>query len=170
MNTLQYSKRQEERLVKKLKSLGVEIVKHYGDREKDSGDVLAKIKLGDKSELIRFDHKSTRSPDTFTLKETMLPKLAKECLQRKGEDGNSYAAISISFLGDRNIYVASFVNVGKQSAVLMKTPPKGGKHIKLNKEEAREYWCLYKRILKFNDYTAYLYELSRFVYWVKESL
>ena len=169
MNLLQYSKRQEERLINKLADLGVDIIRHYGDREKDKGDVLAGISLGNQSKIIRFDHKSTRSKSTFTLNCNMLPKLAKECFLNSG-DGISHAAISISFLNETNIYVASFIKVGEQAITLAVTPAKGGKHIKLYRSDLVRNVGINKMMLKFNEYTAYLYELSQFVYLVKEGL
>ena len=45
---LTYSKRQEERLIKQLEDLGWQVLKHYGDREKNSGDVLARLSIANK--------------------------------------------------------------------------------------------------------------------------
>lgn len=172
MSVLQYSKRQEERLIKNLESLGVEVLKHYGDREKDSGDVLARIHLRDKSKLIRFDHKSTQSKTDISCNCNWLPKLAKESiLQQDGEEVAS-AAISISFYGYSPLFVISFLNVGPLQSVCYGPSGNSGKHIPLRKGGVGKYLAQQhlKAKLKFNDYMAYAYELSDFVFWVKESL
>lgn len=164
-NILKYSKRQEERLIHKLRLLGVTIIKHYGDREKNSGDVLCDIPLGEKSIRYRIDHKSTQDKEVFTLKEDELRTLTLYSAQHMSRDGYSHAAVSISWYDSKEIVVACFKPMGEPSGHVWRVPERG-KHMQITRSSIKNIEGGYGT-LHFHNFTAYLYRINEWVYWNK---
>ena len=170
-NVLHYSKTKEQALIDKLKVLDVEIIKHFGDREKNAGDVLCKVSLQDKSRQLRIDHKSTFDPEKFVLIEDYLPVLGAFGLRREPEEGKANVCISVSFYRYDKMFIATFLRVGPAARISF-GPKQGFKHITLRKSALERHLVKddIKGVLKFNSYTAYIYELAKFIQWVKAEL
>ena len=167
-NILQYSKRQEERLIRKLENLGVKVRKHYGDREKNSGDVLCDIMLGGKFIRYRIDHKSTQSPETFTLKEDELRKLTLYCARLMDRDGYAHAAVSIGWYDKEEMAVVSYKPLGPPSGHAWRVKERG-KHMQIKFLSLENIKGGYGA-LHFHDFTAYIYRLPEWVYYNKVEL
>jgi hypothetical protein len=167
-NILKYSKRQEERLIRKLENLGVVIIKHYGDREKNAGDVLCDVVLQNQSRRYRIDHKSTQSPEVFTLKERELLDLTFYCGQLMSRDGVSYAAISINWYDREDLAIVCFDKAGLSSGHVWR-PSKRGKNIQIKYSSLENLKGGYG-IIYFHEYTVYVYRLAEWVFNVKANL
>lgn len=107
-----YAKQQEYRVKKLLESLpGVAVVKYYGSRQKDKGDLL--VKAGhEKSPLLRIDHKSTRNPEKIVVEKDWMPRLQRICNHNQFEEGKSLPVITLSLLNHRKVYAISYLQFG----------------------------------------------------------
>ena len=104
-----YSKSQEYRLAKHLEKIqGVEIIKYYGNREKNRGDFL--VKVGTKQ--VRIEHKSTENQKAITLHKDWMLKAIGACLRLQGEEGVSIPLVTFSLKYCPQIYTWSVCNFG----------------------------------------------------------
>lgn len=93
----QYSKAQEDRIERKLKAIGFELVEDVARRKKNKGDrVMRHMVTG---HILTIDHKSTRGTEGIRIERAQLNKIKKEA-----EDG-TVPAITFSFKGKQKVYI-----------------------------------------------------------------
>lgn len=93
----QYSKAQEDRMERKLKSIGFEIVEDTARRKKEQGDRVARHI--DTGMLLTVDHKSTRGGNFMRIEQRWFDKIKYEAAM------GSVPAITLSFFDSRKIYI-----------------------------------------------------------------
>ena len=112
-----YAQQQEYRVKKILEKIpGVTVVKYFGSREKNKGDLLVKVG-SESSSLLRIDHKSTRNPEKIVIEKDWMPTLNKYCYLCHHAEGESIPIITLSLLNHRQIYAVSCLCIGQHTCV-----------------------------------------------------
>lgn len=94
----QYSKAQEDRMERKLKAVGFELIEDVARRRKHAGDRV--MKHTDTGLVLTLDHKSTRGTEGIRLERKQFDKIRKEAAAK------TVPAITFSFKGYRRVYIA----------------------------------------------------------------
>lgn len=114
-----YSKSQEYRLKEHLEKIqGVEIIKYYGNREKNRGDFLVSVN-GDAGKRVRIEHKSTENQKSITLHKKWLLKTIGASMRLQDREGNAIPLVTFSLKYCPQIYTWSwyrFEKVGTEPA------------------------------------------------------
>jgi hypothetical protein len=157
-----YAKRQEYRLQETINAWpNWEIVKYYGSRQKNCGDVLAKCHHDcGRFKLVRIDHKSTRKKNVIRVQKKWLPGLAGHSSRLTEKEGYAIPLITMSFFRDSNLWCLGYLTFGMTSyhkAVIRS----GAKSLEVGKED------MVGDVLtvNFRDYTAYIMPLE---HWREE--
>ena len=93
----QYSRRQEDRMMEKLKAIGFEIVEDTARTTVRKGDKVARHI--DTGLLLTIDHKSTRGAKSNRVEKQWFDKIEQERVK------GSIPAITISFYNNQKIYI-----------------------------------------------------------------
>jgi hypothetical protein len=95
----QYAKRAEDKMEKKLKEIGFELIEDTGRRTQKLGDRI--MKHTDTGLLLVADHKSTQSKEEFRVRRIQLRKIKEEA---ESYSSKALGAITFTMKGDNRMY------------------------------------------------------------------
>jgi len=94
---MSYARNQEDRMEKKMRQVGFELVEESGRRRKRKADKI--MKHPDTGLKLTLDHKSTRGKESIRIQKADLDKVRIEA------DSDSIPAITFSFLDSPQVYI-----------------------------------------------------------------
>ena len=97
----QHARRMEDKAEDRLKELGFTLVEDTGRRTQNLGDRI--MYHEDTGLLLMIDHKSTQNKESFSMKKKALRKIREE---GKSHGDTTLAALTITFKGDTDVYIA----------------------------------------------------------------